>query len=917
MKPIKLTIEGVNSFIEPQTLDFEAVGRSNLFCISGKTGAGKTTIFDCIMLALYGKSTKGNLADVVNLSLMSARVNLEFTENGENYAVERTIKCRFEKDDNGNKTDRRIAVSDCMLYKNGAPIAKGEEANDILLGIIGLEAAEFKNVYLLEQGEYAEFLKKTPAKQTEAVGKIFSLMRFGDVYKLASDKSRELAAEINHLEGDIAAFGDVTPQLLREQKDELKALRAKTTALVKDSEARAESIAALEKTRDIYISAKSKQENVRQLMLQSDEAKKREFAAKTALEEFEKTLNSADARRLAALRTELNSLSALNQIDKQYAATVAELTEKRAALNKKSNELTFVAQRYAAATEKKNATAERVAEERGAFLTAARQIENKSDILSDIIAALDNETVSAAVVAEGRYKLAGERDKYVELRHKYVKNADLIDSLREDCTRRLAVIERYNKELEDISERLKAAQDEKERAEKALAAAQLCSHAVTVRAELHEGDTCPVCGGVYGGGNVEGDTDVEKRKAELVALECAVKDIERSQRECVTHLDRAKLDYDAADKELQKTRQAVTELDEQIAATCVNMDVYEGLLGQLDDVKLALDAARAAADELLKLGPEHSKLEAERLAAASSVTELEEKTEKYRAELGENCGGTDSKILGVKSEIEGLEKRLSETDGVRKKLTADVTAATSAVAAIESSLLSAKAECPVDMPEFDEQAYTEKREESDRLKKQIAENEKDIAVKEITIATLTEKCDRLSELKKNCDNLKKRAGLYDRIAEITRGKAMLNYVAAEYIAEFTGIAGEILNDLSSGKYTMSYDKTNGFVVYDYLNEGKPRKTDTLSGGELFLASLSVAIAIARTQSRGNNAFFFLDEGFGTLDEDLIDVVYAALESLSKDCLVGVITHAEALISRMPFTVTVEEATDTCGSRIIQ
>ncbi|MDE6293420.1 MAG: SMC family ATPase, partial [Clostridiales bacterium] len=175
----------------------------------------------------------------------------------------------------------------------------------------------------------------------------------------------------------------------------------------------------------------------------------------------------------------------------------------------------------------------------------------------------------------------------------------------------------------------------------------------------------------------------------------------------------------------------------------------------------------------------------------------------------------------------------------------------------------------------------------------------------------------LAELKKNCDNLKKRADMYDRIAEITRGKAMLNYVAAEYIAEFTAIAGEILNDLSSGKYTMSYDKTNGFVVYDYLNEGKPRKTDTLSGGELFLASLSVAIAIARTQSRGNNAFFFLDEGFGTLDEDLIDVVYGALESLSKDCLVGVITHAEALISRMPFTVTVAEATDTCGSRIIQ
>ena len=114
---------------------------------------------------------------------------------------------------------------------------------------------------------------------------------------------------------------------------------------------------------------------------------------------------------------------------------------------------------------------------------------------------------------------------------------------------------------------------------------------------------------------------------------------------------------------------------------------------------------------------------------------------------------------------------------------------------------------------------------------------------------------------------------------------------------------------------MMYDRDDGFIVSDYLNGGKSRKTDTLSGGELFLASLAVAIAIARTQSRGNNAFFFLDEGFGTLDEELIDVVYGALESLSTDCLVGVITHAEALISRMPSCVEVISATDTTGSII--
>ena len=85
MKPIKLEIEGINSFTDKQELDFEAVGRNNLFCISGKTGAGKTTIFDCLMLALYGKSGKGNLADVVNLSRDRAFVALEFESGGDIY----------------------------------------------------------------------------------------------------------------------------------------------------------------------------------------------------------------------------------------------------------------------------------------------------------------------------------------------------------------------------------------------------------------------------------------------------------------------------------------------------------------------------------------------------------------------------------------------------------------------------------------------------------------------------------------------------------------------------------------------------------------------------------------------------------------------------------------------------------------
>ncbi|MDE6294012.1 MAG: SMC family ATPase, partial [Clostridiales bacterium] len=740
---VKLTIEGVNSCLEPQTLDFEAVGRSNLFCISGKTGAGKTTIFDCIMLALYGKSTKGNLADVVNLSLMSARVNLEFTERGELYSVERTIKCRFEKDDKGNKTDKRIAVSDCLLYKNGAPIAKGEEANDILLGIIGLEAAEFKNVYLLEQGEYAEFLKKTPAKQTEAVGKIFSLMRFGDVHKLASDRARELIAEINRIENDIAAMGDATPQLLREQKDELKALRAKTTALVKDSEARAESLAALEKTRDIYISARSKQENVKQLMLQADEAKKREYAAKTALDEFEKALDPADENKLKSLRDELNKLSALNQIDKEYAATVAQINSRSSAIEKKREAVAAAQKRLQEISDKKQADEQTVTERKGVFLAQSGEVQQKSATLQAVVSTLNGD-VSSSEIADVQYRLMGERKAYSDMQGQQAKLKQLFDEICRECEKRLGIIERYAKENESITAKLAAAEQAVEAARQSYSEAQLHSHAAAVRAELHAGDKCPVCGGMYDGENHGADTDtnVESSKAALAKAEADQKTVAAEKAECEKHIERAKTDYEGAEQRRKATQNDIAELEEKMRSSCVLPEIYDRLIKTLDETKAAAEKARQSAELLLKQGPEVTVLNTELDGLIAAAEELNKKAEAFRLQLGENCGNTDGKISGVKSEIESLEKKLSETDNMRKKLSGDLTAATSAVAAIEGSLAAAKAECPVDIPEFDEAVYVAKREESDRLKKQIAENEKDIAVKEITIATLTEKCDR-------------------------------------------------------------------------------------------------------------------------------------------------------------------------------
>lgn len=915
MKPVKLVIEGVNSFTDAQTLDFEAAGRSNLFCISGKTGAGKTTIFDSIMLALYGKSSKGNLADVVNLSRMSARVTLDFISDGNFYSVDRTIKCRFEKNSNGEKTDKRLAVSDCTLYRNGEPLAKGEDATALITDIVGLEATEFKNVYLLEQGEYAEFLKKPPQRQLEAVGKIFSLMRFGDVFKLAGERARIEEAQAATSMSVITALGDVTPDKLAAETKALASLKAQTTNLVKDAQSKRAEIAALEKARDEFLAVREKQNAVRTLMLQLDEAGKNRFTAEQELAEFEKTIDGAAAERLNALREKLNELSKLNAIDREYASAMKDVDVKVREQAEKT-ELTQKADEQYKVLEKTKKDDELALNAKLDEFISVAQSTGITQTLKTAVAKLSADGRTAADIAETIYALSGEYGKAKELAKAAEERKDKNDKNDVAAKKQLEIIDTYNQNLTVIAAQKQAAENKATETQNALVAAQVCSHAAAVRAELHEGDRCPVCGGVYDGRAADGDGDVDARKADCEKAAEELKNITEKQSELNKHCDRAKTEYEHIIKEINDGKKEFDELNAKLDALGVDAKKYEKMLEILNESKILSEKAAISSNRASEQLPKIAALKAEANAAKRAIADASAKAENLKAELKDNCGKTDEFISEIKSSISALDARIKETEDRRKKLSGNVDAAIATAKAVQTSLDAAKAVCPVDMPPFDEEGYAEKREEAERINKHIAENEKDIAVKELEVKTLGEQCKTLADRMSEYALHNKKAAVYNNIAELTKGKKMLNFVAAEYISEFTAAASEILSELSDGKYTMLYDNTNGFLVSDYLNGGKPRKTDTLSGGELFLASLSVSIAIARTQSNGNNAFFFLDEGFGTLDDDLIDTVYDALEALSKDCLVGVITHSGALIDRMPSRVEVIEANDVTGSRIV-
>ncbi|WP_419885017.1 AAA family ATPase [Paenibacillus sp. B-A-8] len=168
------------------------------------------------------------------------------------------------------------------------------------------------------------------------------------------------------------------------------------------------------------------------------------------------------------------------------------------------------------------------------------------------------------------------------------------------------------------------------------------------------------------------------------------------------------------------------------------------------------------------------------------------------------------------------------------------------------------------------------------------------------------------------------ASLQDQLSKlqtVLRGNAFVEYIAEEQLMQVCQSASQRLRFLSKQRYALEVDSGGGFVIRDDGNGGVRRPVSTLSGGETFLTSLSLALALsAQIQLRGQYPlqFFFLDEGFGTLDPELLDTVITSLERLHNDQLsVGIISHVPELRARLPRKLVVVPAEQGGGgSRIL-
>jgi exonuclease SbcC len=131
-----------------------------------------------------------------------------------------------------------------------------------------------------------------------------------------------------------------------------------------------------------------------------------------------------------------------------------------------------------------------------------------------------------------------------------------------------------------------------------------------------------------------------------------------------------------------------------------------------------------------------------------------------------------------------------------------------------------------------------------------------------------------------------------------KASGFVNYISTVYLQNLCSAANDRFFRLTRQKLSLEITADNNFQVRDFMNDGKVRSVKTLSGGQTFQASLSLALSLAdniQQITRSNQNFFFLDEGFGSLDKESLDVVFDTLKTLRRENrIVGVISHVEEM-----------------------
>ena len=483
-------------------------------------------------------------------------------------------------------------------------------------------------------------------------------------------------------------------------------------------------------------------------------------------------------------------------------------------------------------------------------------------------------------------------------------------------------------------------------ARNALDKLRLLHAASGVRRLLQQGEPCPVClhpvEGLPPGD--EGHASLTAAEENLASAEAALERLrsELAANRAETAKLRTQLDAEAERiRQLEESNRAIASTVERLsgAAPDPGQDpaaILKDLASQAR--KLETDSASAvrslreatSAETALRIALHESetRFALARQAQASAARELEER----QSELAAASAATSVELSTLEAEAKALaearashERLMSEQSAAERaasKAEVDERSVSERLALTEATLASLAErvnELHGQLEGLPPGEGIEVRLADSRARLQKIESA--LGSARLARKTISDQAREAEELARRVALLGTEAAVYSRLGSMLRTDQFVAWILKDAFARLAYEGSRQLEALSNGRYTFAAGGDD-FAVCDRWNAGERRSVNTLSGGESFLASLSLALALSRglpelaaNRDRFHLDSLFLDEGFSTLDAETLDTVLGAVEMLQEDCrLIGVISHAPELAERLPGRIEVVKGAN--GSRVV-
>ena len=919
MRPLHLTMTAFGPYADTKELNMGKLGNDGLYLITGDTGAGKTTIFDAICYALYGRPSGENREEWMLRSTYAdsdtkTEVRLAFSYRGQTYEVARNPEYARKKQRGEGMTTEKANAE--LTLPDGVVVSGKKEVTTVIEELLGVDREQFTQIAMLAQGDFLKLLIAPTSERQEIFRRLFQTERYLNLQKKLSGEAKQLYGNCQDLRKSMEQYiqgilcEEENVLFLEVEKAKKKELPIEKVLEILD-ELEQEDVEKARKIKENVVQIDEELENVNAKIGQAEQ-----------IEKMQKELQEA-GEQIQTLREE-------RELAKQKREQAKKEQEGTEELLRQATEIHLELPKYEKVEE-----LEKIIQKAGHSAEQIKsQLLEKGKSIKDLEIELENDRQELQMLAdtgELREKLRHE----IERLNEKIQKIKQIKAKQKDLTERQGEAREAQKQYLAADEAYKKEKQVYERMDQAYRDGQ----AGLLARRLVEDMPCPVCGSLSHPKLAELSSEVpheEELKKAKMSCERAYENVNEKAKQANIYHTKAAEAASHLMEELSQLLGEVTDVDEQIAA--LEKETKEKLLKRQNE--LAEEEKRIQRKVWLEkkipeseTAYEKEKQSREELVASQiKVAETLENAKKQKQEIVADLRFSGYREAARKEQeirisVKKKQEKFDRADKTYQQKSQAVSAMQGTIEGLQKAIETAEI---IDLPELLERQKAlmgERTRLDEKMKEMHTRRKTNVGI-----------CENIS---KNAGELlaqEKKYAWVNALSATANGTltakdkiSLETYVQMTYFDRIIYRANLRFMKMSDGQYELERVREaenkrsqSGLelCVIDHYN-GTRRSVKSLSGGESFMASLSLALGLSDEvqESAGGIQIdtMFVDEGFGSLDtEKTLPQAYKALVGITEGHkLVGIISHVSELKEKIDKQIVVTKDTTGCSDVCIR